>query len=110
MRLLGTNELFVNRHKIIRNIHNPNCFFFRSAVIDLFEGWREWLLSGSKDPTKIWDYTLYEISVRYAFKPEARLKARKLDEEIERIFSNDRIGVIDTDILLRTHEEDKADG
>ena len=100
MRLIGTNELFINRDKIIRNIRNPNCFFFRSGVIDLFEGWYEWLSSGSKEPLKIWNNTLYQIAVRYMFKPEAKIKARKLDEEIERLFRNDRIGIIDTDILF----------
>ena len=110
MRLIATNELIVNRHKIMKYIDNENCFFFRSAVIEIFEGWRTWIQSESKDPLDIWNYTLSEISTRYLFSYRARKKAQKMDSKIEELFKNDRIGIIDTDILLRTHEEDKADG
>jgi len=96
----------------MKYIDNENCFFFRSAVIDIFEGWRTWIKSESDDPLDIWKYTLSEISTRYLFPYSARKKAQNLDSKIEELFKNDRIGIIDTDILLPAHEflEDEADG
>jgi len=87
----------------MKYIDNENCFFFRSAVIDIFEGWRIWIQSESVDPLEIWVVSHEEIVDRYwpwYKRKQAKIKARKLDKEIERLFQNDRIGIIDTDISL----------
>lgn len=100
LRLIATNELIINRHKIMKYIDNENCFFFRSAVIDIFEGWRTWIQSESEEPLDIWKNTLNEITTRYLFPYSAKMKAQEMDSKIEEIFKNDRIGIIDTDTSL----------
>ena len=96
LRLIATNELLVNRKKITRNITNKNCFFFRSAVLDIFKGWSVWLKTENTDISEIWDYPLEVIASDYQFSRRAIKRAAKMDFEIKRLFQADRVGIIDT--------------
>ena len=110
LRLIATNELFVNRKKITRNIDNDNCFFFRSAVLDLFKGWRTWIKSDSTDPSEIWNYPLAVIANDYQFSRRAIKRAAKMDSEINRLFQADRVGIIDTLRLPERRAEQSTRG
>lgn len=83
LRILAENEIAVNKHKMIHG------FFFKDAIISLFEGWEDRVKDGN------WTYTLDEIAKKFRFNQTAIRKAQIAQDKLDQFIKDDRTGSIE---------------